>query len=100
MNAERLTTMSREVITTAVANATQRGHATVEPWHLLLALLDTGGAAPPRPLRAGGAHPARPRRAAPPAGENPPPARGPPGAAPDISPEVAPPTAPAPHDPP
>ncbi|MEV4133269.1 Clp protease N-terminal domain-containing protein, partial [Dactylosporangium sp. NPDC049742] len=23
--------------------ASQRGHATVEPWHLLLALLDTGG---------------------------------------------------------
>src|SRR5438309_203932 len=37
MNAERLTTKSREVITSAVASATQRGHATVEPWHMLLA---------------------------------------------------------------
>src|SRR3954447_24127751 len=64
MNAERLTTMSREVITTAVANATQRGHATVEPWHLLLALLDTGGSTAAGLLRAVGANPADIRRAA------------------------------------
>ena len=43
MNAERLTTKSRDVITGAVADAGRRGHATVEPWHLLLSLLDTGG---------------------------------------------------------
>src|SRR3954447_21604189 len=75
MNAERLTTKSREVIKAAVDIAAGRGHATVEPWHLLLALLDTGGATATAPLRAGGAHPARPRRRAPPAGgELPPPA--------------------------
>ena len=43
MNAERLTTKSREVIKAAVDTAANHGHATVEPWHLLLALLDTGG---------------------------------------------------------
>ena len=64
MNAERLTTKSREVITAAVAIASQRGHATVEPWHLLLALLDTGGSTATALLRAVGANPADVRRAA------------------------------------
>ncbi len=64
MNAERLTTKSREVITAAVATATQRGHATVEPWHLLLSLLDTGGSTAAALLRAVGANPADLRRAA------------------------------------
>ena len=63
MNAERLTTKSRDVITGAVADAGQRGHATVEPWHLLLALLDTGGSTAPALLRAVGANPADVRRA-------------------------------------
>ena len=65
MNAERLTTKSREVITAAVDAASQRGHATVEPWHLLLALLDTGGSTAAGLLRAVGANPADVRRAAP-----------------------------------
>jgi ATP-dependent Clp protease ATP-binding subunit ClpB len=64
MNAERLTTKSRDVITGAVADANSRGHATVEPWHLLLSLLDTGGSTAPALLRAVGANPADVRRAA------------------------------------
>jgi ATP-dependent Clp protease ATP-binding subunit ClpB len=64
MNAERLTTKSRDVITGAVADANQRGHATVEPWHMLLSLLDTGGSTAPALLRAVGANPADVRRAA------------------------------------
>jgi len=64
MNAERLTTKSRDVITAAVADANQRGHATVEPWHLLLSLLDTGGSTASALLRAVGANPAEVRRAA------------------------------------
>ncbi len=64
MNAERLTTKSREVITAAAADAGRRGHATVEPWHLLLALLDTGGSTAAPLLRAVGANPADVRRAA------------------------------------
>ncbi|HET6213319.1 MAG TPA: Clp protease N-terminal domain-containing protein, partial [Micromonosporaceae bacterium] len=52
MNTERLTTKSREVIKSAVAAATERGHATVEAWHLLLALLDTGGSTAAGLLRA------------------------------------------------
>jgi ATP-dependent Clp protease ATP-binding subunit ClpB len=64
MNAERLTTKSREVIKAAVDAATQRGHATVEPWHLLLSLLDTGGSTAAGLLRAVGANPADIRRAA------------------------------------
>ncbi|HEX5543793.1 MAG TPA: Clp protease N-terminal domain-containing protein, partial [Micromonospora sp.] len=62
MKAERLTTKSREVITTAVATANQRGHATVEPWHLLLSLLDTDGSTAAGLLRAVGANPADLRR--------------------------------------
>jgi ATP-dependent Clp protease ATP-binding subunit ClpB len=64
MNTERLTTKSREVIQAAVASATQRGNSTVEPAHLLLALLDTGGSTAPALLRAVGANPADIRRAA------------------------------------
>jgi ATP-dependent Clp protease ATP-binding subunit ClpB len=76
MNAERLTTKSREVITAAVANANQRGHATVESWHLLLSLLDTGGSTAAGLLRAVGANPADVRRAAARAVEQLPSARG------------------------
>ncbi|MBM2616766.1 ATP-dependent chaperone ClpB [Actinoplanes sp. LDG1-06] len=64
MNAERLTTKSRDVITGAVADAGRRGHATVEPWHMLLSLLDTGGSTAPALLRAVGANPADVRRVA------------------------------------
>src|SRR5689334_11844351 len=64
MNADRLTTKSREVITSAVAIAGKNRHATVEPWHLLLALLDTGGSTATALLRAVGANPADVRRAA------------------------------------
>jgi ATP-dependent Clp protease ATP-binding subunit ClpB len=64
MNTERLTTKSREVITTAAAMAGKGGHATVEPWHLLLSLLDTGGSTATALLRAVGANPADVRRAA------------------------------------
>src|SRR5215470_13484607 len=64
LNAERLTTKSREVIAAAVATASQRGHATVETWHLLLALLDTGNSTAPALLRAVGANPADVRRQA------------------------------------
>ncbi len=64
MNAERFTTKSREVITAAAESAKQRGHATVEPWHLLLALLDTGGSTAAGLLRAVGANPADVRREA------------------------------------
>ncbi|WP_433611885.1 ATP-dependent chaperone ClpB [Dactylosporangium sp. CA-139114] len=76
MNAERLTTKSREVIKAAVDAASQRGHATVEPWHLLLALLDTGGSTAAGLLRAVGANPADVRRAALHAVERLPSARG------------------------
>src|SRR3989440_2532178 len=89
MNAERLTTKSREVITSAVASATQRGHATVEPWHLLLALLDTGGSTATALLRAVGANPADLRRAAIRAVENQPSAQGASVAEPNISREFA-----------
>jgi ATP-dependent Clp protease ATP-binding subunit ClpB len=76
MNAEKLTTKSRDVITAAVADAGQRGHATVEPWHLLLSLLDTGGSTASALLRAVGANPADVRRAAARAVEQLPSARG------------------------
>ena len=85
MNAERLTTKSREVITAAVAIATKNGHATVEPWHLLLALLDTGGSTATALLRAVGANPADVRRAAARAVENLPSASGPSVAEPTLS---------------
>jgi ATP-dependent Clp protease ATP-binding subunit ClpB len=89
MNAERLTTKSREVITSAVAVATQRGHATVEPWHLLLALLDTGGSTATALLRAVGANPADLRRAAVRAVENLPSAQGASVAEPNVAREFA-----------
>src|SRR3954470_16453299 len=76
MNTERLTTKSREVITAANADAGTRGHATVEPWHLLLALLDTAGSTAAALLRAVGATPADVRRAAVRAVESLPSARG------------------------
>jgi ATP-dependent Clp protease ATP-binding subunit ClpB len=88
MNAERLTTKSREVITSAVAIATQHGHATVDAWHLLLALLDTGGSTAPALLRAVGANPADVRRAAARAIENLPSARGSSVAEPSLSREL------------
>ncbi|HYN97642.1 MAG TPA: ATP-dependent chaperone ClpB [Pilimelia sp.] len=76
MNAERFTTKSREVVTGAAALAKQGGHATVESWHLLLALLDTGGSTAGPLLRAVGANPADVRRAAARALEGLPSARG------------------------
>src|SRR3954470_19409739 len=85
MNAERLTTKSRDVITGAVADAGRRGHATVEPWHLLLSLLDTGGSTAPALLRAVGANPADIRRAAARAIEQLPSARGASTAEPSLS---------------
>jgi ATP-dependent Clp protease ATP-binding subunit ClpB len=85
MNAERLTTKSRDVITGAVADAGRRGHATVEPWHMLLALLDTGGSTAPPLLRAVGANPADVRRAAIRAIEKLPSARGASTAEPSLS---------------
>jgi ATP-dependent Clp protease ATP-binding subunit ClpB len=85
VNVERLTTKSREVITAAVATATKSGHATVEPWHLLLALLDTGGSTATALLRAVGANPADVRRAAARAVESLPRASGPSVAEPSLS---------------
>jgi ATP-dependent Clp protease ATP-binding subunit ClpB len=85
MNTERLTTKSREVITSAASTATRSGHATVEPWHLLLALLDTGGSTATALLRAVGANPADVRRAAARAVENLPSAAGPSVAEPNLS---------------
>jgi ATP-dependent Clp protease ATP-binding subunit ClpB len=85
MNAERLTTKSRDVITGAVADAGRRGHATVEPWHMLLSLLDTGGSTAPALLRAVGANPADIRRAAVRAIEQLPSARGASTAEPSLS---------------
>ncbi len=76
MDAERLTTKSREVITGAVKTASQHGNSTVEPWHLLLSLLDTGGSTATGLLRAVGANPAEVRRAAARAVETLPTARG------------------------
>ncbi|NUT36866.1 MAG: ATP-dependent chaperone ClpB [Hamadaea sp.] len=76
MDTQRLTTKSKEVIAGAVAVAGQRGHAVVEAWHLLLALLDTGGSTAAGLLRAVGANPADIRRAAARAVEQMPTARG------------------------
>jgi ATP-dependent Clp protease ATP-binding subunit ClpB len=88
MNAERLTTKSREVLTAAVAIASQHGHATVESWHLLLALLDTAGSTATAALRAVGANPADVRRAAARAVENLPSARGSSVAEPNLAREL------------
>jgi ATP-dependent Clp protease ATP-binding subunit ClpB len=89
MNAERLTTKSREVIKAAVDIAANRGHATVEPWHLLLSLLDTGGSTATALLRAVGANPADVRREAARAVEKLPSARGSSVGEPSVSREFA-----------
>ncbi len=57
MNPELLTSKSREVVAAAVSAATQEGHATVEPPHLLQALLATAGSTASDLLRAVGADP-------------------------------------------
>jgi ATP-dependent Clp protease ATP-binding subunit ClpB len=88
VNAERLTTKSREVIKSAAATAGQRGHATVESWHLLLSLLDTGGSTAAALLRAAGASPADLRRRAVRAIEQMPSARGASVAEPSLSREL------------
>ncbi|GGK95197.1 ATP-dependent chaperone ClpB [Mangrovihabitans endophyticus] len=88
MKLERLTTKSRDVILAAAADATARGHATVEPWHLVLALLDTGGSTAPALLRAVGANPADVRRTALHAIEQLPVARGSSTAEPSLSREL------------
>ena len=58
MNTEILTSKSREVLAAAIAAATAAGNATVEPAHLLTALLATDGSTAPGLLRAVGADPA------------------------------------------
>jgi ATP-dependent Clp protease ATP-binding subunit ClpB len=88
VNVERLTTKSREVIKAAAAIASQRGHATVEPWHLLLSLLDTGGSTAGALLRATGANPVEVRRQAARAIEQMPSARGASVAEPSLSREL------------
>jgi ATP-dependent Clp protease ATP-binding subunit ClpB len=88
MNAERLTTKSREVVTAAIALAARNGNATVETWHLLLSLLDTGGSTAAALLRAVGANPADLRRAALKAVEGMPAAHGPSVAEPTLSREL------------
>jgi ATP-dependent Clp protease ATP-binding subunit ClpB len=85
VNVERLTTKSREAIKAAAATASQRGHATVEPWHLLLSLLDTGGSTAGALLRTVGANPADVRRQAVRAIEQLPSARGASMAEPSLS---------------
>ncbi|MDP9798392.1 ATP-dependent Clp protease ATP-binding subunit ClpB [Catenuloplanes nepalensis] len=72
-----------------MADAGQRGHATVESWHLLLSLLDTGGSTATGLLRAVGANPADVRRAAARALENLPSARGSSVAEPSLAREFA-----------
>ncbi|MEO7127039.1 MAG: ATP-dependent chaperone ClpB [Nakamurella sp.] len=57
MNTDILTTKSREVLAAAITAATKAGHATVEPVHLLIALLGTDGSTAPGLLRAVGADP-------------------------------------------
>jgi ATP-dependent Clp protease ATP-binding subunit ClpB len=57
VNLENLTTKSREVVTAAVTAATSAGHTSVEPTHLLGALLVTPGSTAPGLLRAVGADP-------------------------------------------
>ncbi|MBM9469451.1 ATP-dependent chaperone ClpB [Nakamurella leprariae] len=59
MNTEILTTKSREVLSAAITAATTAGNATVEPPHLLAALLITDGSTAPGLLRAVGADPAQ-----------------------------------------
>ncbi|WP_025272929.1 ATP-dependent chaperone ClpB [Haloglycomyces albus] len=47
MDVNRLTTKSREVITQAARQAAANGNATVEPWHLLDALMTVDGSTAP-----------------------------------------------------
>jgi len=58
VNLDNLTTKSREVVTAAVTAATSAGHSSVEPAHLLGALLATPGSTAPGLLRAVGVDPA------------------------------------------
>ena len=58
MNTELLTTKSREVLSEAISAATTAGNATVEPAHLLSALLRVQGSTAPELLRSLGADPA------------------------------------------
>jgi len=58
MNTDLLTTKSREVLASAIGAATTAGNGTVEPAHLLAALLSTDGSTAPGLLRAVGADPA------------------------------------------
>ena len=57
MNTDLLTTRSREVLAAAITAATNAGNATVEPAHLLDALLTTQGSTAPELLRSLGADP-------------------------------------------
>ncbi len=57
VNPEILTTKSREVLAAAISRAASVGNATVEPVHLLVALLATDGSTAPGLLRAVGADP-------------------------------------------
>ncbi len=57
MNTDILTTKSKEVLAGAITSATKAGNATVEPVHLLIALLGTEGSTAPGLLRAVGADP-------------------------------------------
>ena len=58
VNLENLTTKSREVVNGAATAATSLGNSSVEPAHLLAALLATQGSTAPGLLRAVGADPA------------------------------------------
>ncbi|WP_163512360.1 ATP-dependent chaperone ClpB [Fodinicola acaciae] len=89
MNVEILTNASREVVSQAVSVASTRGHATVEPAHLLLALLDVSSSTAPALLRAVGADPAGIRAAAATALDRLPSAKGASVAEPQLSRELA-----------
>ncbi len=57
MNADVLTSKSREALSAAISTASSQGNPRVEPVHLLLGLLDTSGSTAPDLLRAVGAEP-------------------------------------------
>lgn len=57
MDVNRLTTKSREVISQAARAAAESGHATVEPWHILDALLTVDGSTAPGLLQVVGVTP-------------------------------------------
>jgi ATP-dependent Clp protease ATP-binding subunit ClpB len=57
MNTDILTTKSKEVLAAAIQTATKAGNATVEPVHLVIALLGADGSTAPGLLRAVGADP-------------------------------------------